>query len=148
MSNINNVTVGQLDSATLAERSVEPMVNKLDADKTPLTVIMTLGEGRKTEGGHFKEEWFEDAPLSRHDSLGAALTAAAISMTVADYTKFVKNMLVRIESTGEMVRVTATPTTAAVSITRAVGETAAAAAELGAKLRYVSMAYEEGANKG
>lgn len=148
MSNISNITTGQLDSATLAERSIEPMVNKLDANKTPLIVILTLGEGRKEEAGHYKVEWFEDAPLSRHDSLGAALTAAAVTMTVADYTKFVKNMLVRIESTGEIVRVTATPTTSLVSITRAVGETAAAAAAQGAKLRYVSMAYEEGAAKG
>lgn len=145
---INNITVGQLDTGTLSERSVEPMVNKLDADKTPLTVIMTLGEGRKAEAGHYKVEWFEDAPLARHDSLGAALAADAVVMVVADYTKFVKNMIVRIESSGELVRVTATPTTANVSITRAVGETAAAAAVLGTKVRYVSMAYEEGAAKG
>lgn len=145
---INNITVGQLDTGTLSERSVEPMVNKLDADKTPLTVIMTLGEGRKAEAGHYKVEWFEDAPLARHDSLGAALAADAVVMVVADYTKFVKNMIVRIESSGELVRVTATPANANVSITRAVGETAAAAAVLGTKVRYVSMAYEEGAAKG
>lgn len=147
MSTKQAITTVNQASETIAERSVEPAMEKLDKQRFPLTRILTASEARRAEAGNQKVEHFEDAPLNRFDSLAADLTAGAASMTVADYTKFVKNMLVRVNK-GEIVRVTTTPTTAVVAISRAVGETAAAAASNGNQLQIVCMAYEEGAAKG
>lgn len=147
MSTKSNVTTVNQASEGIAERSVEPMLAKLDKQRYPLTLILTKAEGRLAEAGNQKVEWFESAPLARFDKLNAALTAVAATMTVVDYTKFVKNMIVMVNN-GERVRVTTTPTTAAVAISRAVGETSAAAADNGAAVMIVGMAYEEGADKG
>ncbi|MFA5149142.1 MAG: DUF5309 family protein [Candidatus Omnitrophota bacterium] len=129
-----------------AVRSVAPVIHQLEPDKYPLTVIMTKAAGRLQQAGNKKVEWLEDELTPQFDTLGAALTNVATSMTVSDGTKFVKNMLVRVDKQ-EIVRVTDVSTNT-LTITRAVGETAARAADNGSQLHIIGMSYEEGAALG
>lgn len=129
-----------------AVRVVAPKIHELEPDKYPLCVVLTKAHGRLVSSGNKKVEWLEDELTPQFDTLAAALTAVATSMTVTDYTKFVKGMLVRVNKQ-EIVRVTAAAS-ASVSITRAVGETAAAAASSGDQLHIIGMSYEEGAALG
>ena len=127
-----------------AVRVVTPKIHELEPSKYPLCVVLTKASGRLISSGNKKVEWLEDELTPQFDTLGAALTNVATSMTVSDYTKFVKGMLVRVDRQ-EIVRVTATPTTSTVAITRAVGETAARAADNGSQLHIIGVSSEEGA---
>ncbi len=127
-----------------AVRSVAPKIHELEPEKYPLCVVLTKAAGRLVASGNKKVEWLEDELTPQFDVLGADLTAVATSMTVTNYSRFVKGMLVRVNKQ-EIVRVTATPTTTSVSITRAVGETAAAAATSGDQLYILGVSAEEGA---
>ncbi len=127
-----------------AVRAVAPKIHELEPDKYPLCVILTKAAGRLISAGNKKVEWLEDELTPQFDALGAALTADATSMTVVDYTKFVKGMLVRVDKQ-EIVRVKATPTSTTVTITRAVGETAARAAVNSSQLHIIGVSAEEGA---
>lgn len=127
-----------------AVRSVAPIIHELEIDKAPLTVIMTKAAGRLVPSGNKKVEWLEDSLPAQFAVLSSALTAAATSMVVTNYSYFAKNMLVQINKK-EIVRVTATPTTTTVAISRAVGEEAAAAASAGDQLFIIGDSSEEGA---
>lgn len=126
-----------------AVRAVGAIIHELEIDKAPLTVIMTKAAGRLVSSGNKKVEWFEDSLPAQFDVLGAALTAGAATMTVTNYSYFAKNMLVQVNK-AEIVRVTATPTTTAVAIERAVGEEAAAAAAQNGQLFIIGDSSEEG----
>jgi len=84
-----------------------------------------------------KIEWFEDELFPRFDVLGAALTAAATSMTVTNYKYFRKDDYVKVNKK-EIVCVTATPTSTTVAIARAKGEESAVAAGNGTQLHILS----------
>lgn len=142
LTNANQATEGR------AVRSVEPVIHLLEPEKYPITVLLTKAEGRLKSAGNYKVEMIEDELPAMFDVLGStALTAGAASMIVTNFAYFVKNMLVRVNK-AEIVRVTATPTTTTVAIDRAVGETAAAAADAGASLEIIGESYEEGAPAG
>jgi len=104
---------------------------------------MTKAAGRLISSGNVKVEWYEDALPAQFDLLAAALTADATTMMVTNYDYFAAGQLVQVNR-GEIVRVTATPTTTTVSIARAVGEDSAAAAALGNQLYIIGDSSEEG----
>ena len=131
-----------LGTETRRTRDVTSLMARLEPDAGPLTTI--LNRLRKRPATDPKFEWFEDELLPRFDTLGGSLTAGASSMTVTNYKFFRKGDLVRVNK-GEIVRVTATPTSTTVSISRAFGETAAASASSGNQLHILSNAQAEGA---
>ena len=142
-----SVTQGARSSATIGtetrnRRDVEKFIQQLEPEAGPLTQI--LSRLRAETYTNRKVEWFEDARLPEFDVLTADLAAADATMTVANYKYFRKDDLV-IVNNFEQVRVSATPTTAAVAITRAFGDRAATDAVAGAQLILTSSATQEGA---
>lgn len=138
LTSVNQGTEGR------AVRAVAPKIHELEPDKYPLCVILTKADGRLISSGNKKVEWLEDELTPQFDALGVALAVADTAMTVVDFSKFVKGMLVRVDRQ-EIVRVKATPTTTSVSITRAVGETAARIAAIDTQLHIIGVSAEEGA---
>ena len=125
-------------------RDVKEEINQLEPDSYPLVAIMNKAKNRLKVTGNVKYEWFEDTLLPRFDVLGAtALTAAATTMIVTNYAYFRKGDLVRVNK-GELVFVSATPTTTSVTIRRAYGTTAAAAAAAGVQLHILANLSDEG----
>lgn len=133
---------GILATEDRAARDVVPSLLQLEPDAGPLTqVLMKIGS---KPAKNAKFEWYEDELQPRFDKLGAAITStSATSMTVTNYKRFRKGDLVKIANK-ETVRVTATPSSTTVSITRGVGDEAAATASNGAQLFIMSPAAEEG----
>jgi len=91
-----------------------------------------------------KFEWIEDELLPRFDTLGADLTAAATTMTVVNYSYFRAGDIVRVNK-NELVKVSTTPSSTSVSISRAFGTTAATTASSGEQLHIIGNVNEEGA---
>lgn len=135
-------TANQSDE-TRRKRDVFPSMLKLEPEAAPLVVLM--GKLRKKEATDPKVEWFELEPIPKQDLLGAAVLAGDATLTVTNYKYFRAGDVVLIMETGEAVLVTATPSTTAVSVTRAWGEVSAAGAANGGKLRIVHNANEEDA---
>lgn len=136
--------VGTLDTETRRTRDVSPAMAQLEPDAGPLITLLSKIKKRATADP--KIEWFEDELLPRFDVLGAALTAAASTMTVTNYKYFRIGDLVMVNR-AEIVYVSATPSSTTVSITRAFGETSAAAASNGDQLMILSNTNEEGATR-
>lgn len=136
-------TVANQSTEGRAVRAVGAIIHELEIDKAPLTVIMTKAAGRLVPAGNVKVEWLEDALPAQFDVLAGALTAGAATMTVTNYTYFAEGMLVQVNRK-EIVRVTATPSSATVAIARAVGEESAAAAAVGDQLFIIGDSSEEG----
>lgn len=126
---------------TRRARDVSPALAQLEPDAGPLITLMS--KTRSESCTDPKYEWFEDELKPRFDLLAAALTAAAATMTVTNYKFFRKGDLVRVNRK-EIVYVSTTPTSTAVSITRAFGETAAAAASNSDQLHILGNTNEEG----
>ena len=130
-----------LGTETRAVRDVTKAMAHLERGETPVTTMLMKMRKRVAKRARF--EWFEDEPLPRFDSLAASLTAAATTMTVTNFAYFRAGDLVKIAN-GEIVRVSTTPTTTAVTIARAYGETAAAAASTTDQLFIIGNSHEEG----
>ena len=128
---------GTINTETRNKRFVEAMLQELEPEAGPLTTITSkLGAETATDT---KVEWFEDQLLPDFDVLAGTLAAGDATMTVTNYKYYRKGDLVRIND-NEIVRVSATPTTTAVSISRAYGTIAAAAAATGSRLFILSSA--------
>lgn len=129
---------------TRAVRDVKEEINQLEPDQYPLVAILNKAKNRLKVTGNKKYEWFEDTLLPRFDVLGAtALTAGAATMVVTNFAYFRKGDLVRVNK-GELVFVTATPTTTTVAIRRAYGTTAATSAAAGSQLHILANLADEG----
>jgi hypothetical protein len=134
---------GTLSNETRLVRDVEDMLQELEPSEGPLTQILSrLQIDTATDG--VKIEWFEDQLLPDFDVLSVALAAADATMTVTNFAYFRADDIVQVNDY-EQVRVTATPTTTTVAITRAFGTIPAAAAAVGARLKIVSDATLENA---
>ncbi len=130
-------TTATINTETRNKRFVENMLQELEPEAGPLTTILSrLGAETATDT---KVEWFEDQLLPDFDTLGAALAANDITMTVNNYKFYRYGDLVRVND-NEIVRVSVTPTAAAVSITRGYGSVAAQAAPINARLFILSSA--------
>jgi len=123
-------------------RDVTPALAQLEPDAGPL--ITLLSRLKKRVATDPKIEWYEDELLPRFDLLAGALTAGATTMTVTNYKYFRKGDLVKVNKK-EIVYVSATPTSTTVTITRAFGETVAAAASTNDQLWIIGNTNEEGA---
>ena len=111
---------------TRSVRDVRKDINQLEPDSYPITGIFNAAKGKLEVTDNDKYEWFEDQALPPFDLLAANLTAAAVTMTVTNYTRFRKGDLVRINQS-EIVLITAAVTTVTPTIQRAWGTTAAVA---------------------
>ncbi len=140
-----SVVQGARSSLTLIDetrntRDVEDMLQQLEPNEGPLTTLLSyLGSDNAHDS---KVEWFEDQLLPDYDVLAAPVAVGDATMTVTNFTYYRLGDLVRIND-NEIVRVSATPTTAAVSITRGYSDIPAAAAPSGARLLIVSDAGAE-----
>lgn len=131
--------------------------------KAPLTALTAAMKDRKVDDAEFS--WFEKQMPAQRLKLGAAITNVATTFTLTnDVTgdgkmflttglQLKAGHLLRIEQTGEIVRVSANPSSAtSITVTRAFGETAAAAiADIAAAgvnpyLQVIGTAYEEGSS--
>ena len=121
-------------------RDVEPDLQELEPSEAPLTQILARLES--VEATNMLVEWFEDQLLPDFDTLGANLGAADVTMTVSNFAYYVYGDLVKVAD-NEIVRVSATPTTAVVSIERAYGN-AALAVNAGGRLYITGNAGMEG----
>lgn len=145
---VPTIVQGVRDAQTLSTesrrvRDVAPLLFQLEPDQGPLTVL--LSKLRMKEATDPKVEWFEDQLNPRFDTLGAALGVGDATMTVNAFKQFRSGDIVMVAN-AEKVLVTATPTSSAVSITRAYGTTAAQAAPIGAQLLILSNANQENAS--
>ncbi len=133
---------GVLDTEERRKRDVSPLIAQLEPDAGPLVTLLMKLKSKATTDPKF--EWYEDELLPRFDTLSANLLAADATMTVNHYQYFRGGDIVRINK-NELVRVTATPTSSSVSIQRAFGTTAAAAATAGDQLHIIGNVNEENA---
>lgn len=125
-------------------RDVSPALAQLEPDAGPLTTFMAKTRSKATTDPKF--EWFENQLLPRFDVLSVNVLVGDATITVTNFQFFRKGDLVRVNKK-EIVLVTATPTTTAVAITRAFGETAAQAATAGQQLHIIGNTNQEGAGK-
>jgi hypothetical protein len=112
--------------------------------------IRALNKLGRSEARGRKIEWLEDQYTLRLSTLAASATSAATTLSVAPttYDRFREGDLVRICSTGEVVRVTAVSANDTLTVTRAVGGTTAASAASGVDVIIVSNSSAEGASSG
>ena len=133
---------GTLNTESRRVRDVTPSLIQLEPDAGPLTTILSKLKKKPTVDP--KIEWFEDELLPRFDELNSSLSAAATTMEVKNFSYFRAGDIVRVNK-GELIRVTTTPTSSTVTITRAEGTTAAAAAAANDQLHILSNSNAEGA---
>lgn len=134
----------QANTETRRKRDVTASLQKLEPNAAPLVTLLSKLRSRAATDP--KIEWFEDELLPRFDVLGGSLTAVATTMTVTNYKYFRAGDLVRVNKK-EIVRVSTTPTTTTVTISRAAGETAAQAASQNDQLHILSNSNQEGATR-
>jgi hypothetical protein len=135
-----SVVQGARDTNTLSNetrrvRDVEPELQQLEPEAGPLTQILSRLETMSATDR--KIEWFEDQLLPDFDILASNLAAGDATMTVTNFKYFRAGDLVRVND-NEVVRVSATPTTTSVAITRGYGSIAAVAATAPCRLFIVS----------
>ena len=140
-SGVRGTTI--LNTETRRVRDVSSAMARLEPDAGPLVTLMGKISGQSEPADAALFEWFEDELLPKFDVLNGALTAGATTMTVTNFVYFRIGDLVRINK-AEIAYVSATPTTTTVTITRAYGETAAAAASVGDQLHIIGNSNEEG----
>lgn len=122
------------------------MVRYAPNGMAPLFALSSL-LGDKTaasvEHGYFaKTMVFPGATLG-----GAVADGVATAFTVADSSTLVVGDMLRAQSTGEIVRVTAIGGATAITVARGVGQIAAAAIANGVKLYGIGNAFEQGSNR-
>jgi len=120
-------------------------VSLLDPNKAPfLALISRIG---KKNAINPKFYHVERVLPPRWDVTSAASTAASTTLTVTNYAYFTAGDVVEIVRTGELVSVDTTPTSTSVTVTRSIGETAAAAILAADDLQIIGNGNEEGASK-
>lgn len=140
-----SVVAGARSSQTLLNetrriRDVESMLQQLEPNDGPLTTILQRLE--VVQATDPKLEWLEDQLLPDFDTLAAQLNVGDVVMTVSNFAYYRQGDLVRVND-NEIVRVSATPTNAVVSIQRGYGAVAAAQAVNGSRLFILSDANME-----
>ena len=150
MANVS-IATGLVDTATVTANEhkidMSEKIMMLDPDVSQFTtMLMKMGS---EDARSYKVEWLEDQLRPRLSALAASATSAATTIVVTtgqgDY--FRARDLVRVATTGEMVLVTSISTDT-LTVTRAIGATAAASAASGGDLLIVSNAAVQGATLG
>lgn len=123
-----------------------PQIAWLEPDAFPLLSLTRRLSKKVAHDGIFKA--LEMAAQSRSTTASGAATLGATTINVSDYTIFIAGDVVEDTRTHEKIEVSATPTTATVTIVRSVGTTAAAALNIGDELLIIGNAHAEGAALG
>jgi hypothetical protein len=132
--------------STRVKPEVQDKILMYMPEATPLLTLMTRAKKtRVVENPSF--DWMTKDEYPREGELTVALAVGGttLTMTAADVAKIAVNDLLRATSTGEVMRVTAIPTTTTVTVNRF--DTPVPLA-VGAKLHIMGNAYEDGATKG
>ena len=112
---------------------VEKAISYLEADRQQFATMLMDSRLPRDKAESYKVEWLEDRLIPRVLSLGASATSAATTLTTgtgeAAYAK--TGDIIRIPTTGEAVRVTASDASASLTVVRAIGGVAAASAASG-----------------
>lgn len=117
-----------------------------DADETPLLAFTaSLKKVRSVKQAKFNHLWSEPMGLKTAINNGAGYADSATSLVVDDGSIFSVNDIVRIERTGENVRVTAISTNT-LTVTRGFGSVAAAAIVDNDEVMRIGSAFAEGAS--
>lgn len=129
------------DTETVRVESFDKLAKLLEPDAGQLTTfLMNFKATDQVKNPQVK--WVEDEYDPRFDSLSAGLTAGATTMSVNNFAYFRNGDLVKIANR-EVVRVTATPTTGSVTITRDIEGVGALAANANDQLFIYSDANQE-----
>jgi len=104
---------------------MEKEIALYEPDATPfLTILMKL---KKVKANSFKHEWMDRQPMPYYVLASAAGDASGAStLTITDYALLRLNDVLINERTGEVIRVTAAPSTTTVTVYRGAGTTHAA----------------------
>lgn len=123
-------------------REVRDVIYRVAGDARLAKFLAAMPKKRVTNP---KVEWNQRREPQTNTKSASAETAGATSVDLqgTDYLNFQKEDLLQIQRTGEMVRVTETPTTATVAIERGIGSTAQAIL-VGDEIVRISNAWEEG----
>jgi hypothetical protein len=132
-----SINSGQVDTADpVSQRLVVDMhepIRMLDPDVSQFSTILMDSRLQDEKAESFKKEWLEDRLMPRVLSLGASATSSATTLTTgtgeAAYAK--TGDIIRIPSTGEAVRVTASDASASLTVVRGLGSVTAASAASG-----------------
>lgn len=131
------------------KRDVSEVLHYLNPEAAPLTAFITQGIKKKRVARAPKIEWQEKGDVPKASTATAAALATAGTITVADPQHFKVFDVTRVARTGEVLYVTAVNTgTSTLTVTRSVGDTAAAAINNGDDLIIIGSAKPEGANVG
>lgn len=131
------INSGVVDTADpLSNRLVIDMhepIRMLDPETSQFSTMLMDSRLRQDKAESYKVEWIQDRLMPRVLSLGASATSAASVITTgsgeAAYAK--TGDIIRVPSTGEAVRVTASDASASLTVVRALGSVAAASAASG-----------------
>ena len=142
------ISAGQATSSTILSRM--PL--------TPDTVIQMAGGDdnapfyrlysmlKYEDTANSKARWYEDDDFAATVTVSTAAASNATTVIIPDYSIIVKGQTLYNKRTGEIMRVSATPTTSSVTVVRAFGTTAGAAINAGDVLVRMSVAAEEGSS--
>jgi hypothetical protein len=129
-------------------RDVSKGIHYLDPDAAPLTAVMTKAATRKKVARNPKFEWAEKGLPPKTDLVNGAVTTGTTALVVDNAAYFGVNDVVKHETTGEIMRVTAINTgTNTLTVSRGVGSTVATNIADNADLTIIGNAHAEGSAK-
>lgn len=113
-----------------------------DESDSPYYILFSMLDAADSptfEFSHYRDENFPSKVIAT-----AAATNSATSIVVDDWKYIVAQMMLHVPSTGEWMRVTATPSTSTVAVTRGIGSTTGTAIASGATIILGPIAVPEG----
>lgn len=130
----------------LAKKSFAAMITRLMPNGTAPLFGMTsmLGEENAVQTEH---GFFTKTMLFPQLTLSANMAAVDTAATVTSTTNILPGMIMRVDSTGENIIINSVNSATSVSISRAIGSTAAAAALSGVNMYQVGNAFEESSTR-
>lgn len=132
-------------------RDVGPRIFYVDPNESPFTLLTSRVEGGGKAADNPRFEWYEQERRPKKDQInaGAGYIAGDTALTVDNFRYFQVNDIVEVPRTGELMRVTVVGTPSnGITVTRAAGETSAAALVDNDDLFIVGSAWLEGADAG
>lgn len=140
------VNSGALNAAQ-KKPSFADMLTRLQPNgASPLFLLLNKGR-KKTAKQIVHGYWTESFPFVSMNISVAVADGVATTFTVTSTADVIPGMMFRNETTGEVVRVETVASGTSITVTRGVGNVAAAAMALNSKLYPVGTAYEEGSTR-
>jgi hypothetical protein len=132
---------GNIESTILA-RDIQRQILQYDQNLTPLLVLAANMGGAPRVTVNPKFEWYEEDREVRRDT--STTTGTGTTLTVGDFTQWNAGEIWRNTRTGEGFRVTTTPTTSSVTVTRNLDASGAVACVSGDEYLKIGTAKMEG----